>query len=225
VEPGARDRSPPPAPTYPGAVFAAGLRLPISTHQCHITRFERFLSVDLQREKLTVKGHAQAIARFLKWLGKKPVTRDTLRDYLDTYRDASASTYSNQLKSLKVFFREYLGRPDLVATFRFPEKPFEPPTIPPKKRLQQFYYALEPLDLRVACYFMLYATSGWRRREVMALHREDVDLEARILTHRVKRSTTKGRLIGCINEEAQDVLRRCMHAALRPYRKELWLRY
>lgn len=206
VKPVAGVQIPTPALMFPAMATTAGLRLPANTHPGLMTKFKRVLKVDLQLKKLTVNGYAQGAARFMAWLGDKLVTRDTLRDYLDTYKDAEASTYNNQLKSLKVFCRDYLGRPDLVATFKFRPVPFKPPTIPPKKQLQQFFWALRDLDLRVACYFMLYATSAWRRREVMALHREDVDLKRRMMTHRLKASATKGRLPGFFNAETKDIL-------------------
>jgi len=154
-----------------------------------------------------VNGHGFNIARFLEWLGNREVTTDMLRDYLDPYRAKDPDTYANQLKSLKVFFRDFLGRPDLVATFKFPGKGVEMKTIPGKDKLRVFYNTLLKLDLRLACAFLLWATSGWRRQEVLKLHREDVDLKKRIMNHRVKSTSTKGRLIGCFNEEAQDVLR------------------
>ena len=175
-----------------------------------IMKFRQFLEVDLQREKLTVDGHAQQIARFLRWLGRKPVTREVLRYYLQDVKAKRPGAYKNTLSAFKVFFRDYMQRPDLVVTFHFPGKKLELKRIPEKAKLQAFYHALAALDPRMPCFFLLYATSGWRRREVMALHREDVDLEARILTHRVPSSETKGRLAGFFNEEAQTVLRRYM---------------
>lgn len=171
-----------------------------------IQKFRRFLEVDLQRKQRTVYGHIRHITRFLEWLGDRPVSRGVLREYLDPFRAQAASTYANQLKSLKIFFRDYKEWPDLVSTFRFPEKQIKAPRIPDKAKLQQFYKVLERLDLRAACYFLLYATSGWRFLEVFALHREDVDLNAKTLTPRVKSSSTKGRLVGFFNEETKDIL-------------------
>lgn len=207
VEPGARDRSPPPAPNVP-SVNTNGLRLTRLPHPLLMKGFQECLEVDLQRQPLTVKGHIQHIARFLKWLGKKPVTREVLRYYLHDVQTKRPGAYKNTLSAFKVFFRDFQHRPDLVATFKFPSKPLDLKKIPPKAKLQGFYYALEPLDLRVACYFLLYATSGWRRREVMALYRVDVDLKTRTLTHRVKSSATKGRLAGFFNKEAEATLKR-----------------
>jgi len=210
VEPGAGVQIPSPALNASAVAPPSACTLPGHLTPAILMKFRRFMTVDLELKPLTIKGHAQAIARLLKWLGDRPVTRDVLRDYLETYKDEAESTYANQLKSLKVFFRDFIGRGDLVTTFKFPSKGFEFPRIPPKEKLQEFLHALLSLDLRIACFFLLYATSGWRRREVMALHREDVDLEGRMMRHRVKASATKGRLIGIFNEEAAALLKRWM---------------
>jgi len=173
-----------------------------------IANFKRFLEVDLQREKTTVSGHAQGITRFLQWLGSREVTKDVLRAYLDQYRTKDRDTYANQLKSLKVFFRDFLGKADLVATFKFPSVELQLKTIPGKDKLKRFYEVLLKQDMRLAVLFLLWATSGWRRLEVLKLHRTDVDIEQRIMWPRVKSTATKGRLIGLFNEEAQDLLRK-----------------
>jgi len=207
VEPGAGVQISLPAHTNPHSAGGSSFILVAESQSEMLDRFRRFLTVDLQRKRLTVQGHVEAIQRFLTWLGDKRVTRSVLRDYLDLYRDKSSSTYANQLKALKVFYRDFLGRPDLVASFKFPGKEIELKRIPSKDKLRKFYYALEKLDIRMACYFLLYATTGWRRREVMALHLEDVDLEARTMTPRLKSSSTKGRLIGCFNQEAAEKLK------------------
>ena len=175
-----------------------------------LKKFREFLEVDLNRAERTVYGHVWQISRFRDWLGDRPITRDTIRQYLLHLKQENPGEYKNSLSALKVYFRDFIGRGDLVATFKFPGKEIELKSIPAKTKLQRFYEAALKLDLRLVCYFLLYATSGWRFLEVFSLHREDVDLENRMLTHRLKSSSTKGRLIGCFNEEAQDVLRRYM---------------
>jgi len=186
----------------------ASVLIPSLPREELIANFKRFLEVDLQREKLTVKGHVQGVTRFLKWLGPREVTKDLLRDYLEQYRTKDRDTYANQLKSLKVFFRDFLGKADVVATFKFPSIELELKAIPGKDKLRRFYEVLLKLDMRLAVLFLLWATSGWRRREVLKLHRTDVDIEKRMMWPRVKSTATKGRLIGLFNDEAQDLLRR-----------------
>lgn len=47
----------------------------------------------------------------------------------------SASGYSNALKAVRVFFRDFMGRGELVEGFRFPAAPFKPMTVPGRERL------------------------------------------------------------------------------------------
>ena len=170
-------------------------------------KFRDFLEVDLNRAERTVYGHLRQVGLFSDWLDDRVVTRDIIREYLRYVKREKPGEYENVLKTAKVFFRDFLSRGDLVSTFRFPEKQLELKRIPPKKDLQKFYQAARRIDLRLACYFLLWATSGWRFLEVFVLHREDVDLETRMMAHRLPSTTTKGRLFGCFNEEAEDVLK------------------
>jgi len=201
----------PPAAPFP---FVSTSSEGLSPHQAMseegMTKFREFLEVDLQREPRTVYGHVWQLLRFREWLAGRDVTRDVVREYLLYLKRENPGEYKNSLSALKVYFRDYVGRGDLVATFKFPGKEIPVKRIPAPEKLRKFYEAAIKLDLRLPCFFLLYATSGWRFLEVFALHREDVDLEARTLTHRLKASATKGRLPGFFNEEAQALLRRWM---------------
>jgi hypothetical protein len=47
---------------------------------------------------------------------------------------------------LRIFYREFLGRPEVIEGFKFPSQPFNPIIIPSKKELQEFYSRLkEPM--------------------------------------------------------------------------------
>jgi len=201
----------PPAAPFP---FVSTSSEGLSPHQAMseegMTKFREFLEVDLQREPRTVYGHVWQLLRFREWLGDRDVTRDVIREYLLYLKRENPGEYKNSLSALKVYFRDYVGRGDLVATFKFPGKEIPVKRIPGAEKLRRFHEAAMKLDLRLACFFLLYATSGWRFLEVFSLHREDADLEARMLTHRLKSTSTKGRLPGFFNEEAQALLRRWM---------------
>jgi integrase len=165
-----------------------------------------FLEVDLQRKKLTVQGHVRQIKRFLREV-KVPledVSARDVRSYLSQFNAVSPNTYKNVLSALKVFFRDFLDRPEVVVSFKFPyyEQGFK--KIPSKPDLQKFYSALE--DLRCKCYFLLYATSALRRREAMALLKENIDLKRRMIIPGVKNTRTKRRLFSFFNEETETVL-------------------
>ena len=169
--------------------------------------FKQFLEVDLQRSRLTVKNHLEQIRRFLKCcdVPLEELTVADVRSYFSKFVDGNSNTYSNVLKSLKVFCRDFLQRPNLVATFKFPYREPQPKNIPSKQDLQTFYSALE--DLRAKSYFLLYATSALRKKEGRSLLREDVDFENRMINHRVKSSRTKRRRLTFFNSEAEAVLK------------------
>ena len=78
-----------------------------------ISAFEDFLRIDRQLCDLIVKGHLMNVKRFLRAVNMavKEITSNTIRSYLMRYSDASPNTYANQLKSLKVFLRDFLGMP------------------------------------------------------------------------------------------------------------------
>jgi len=62
------------------------------------------------------------------------------------FRDWPPSSYANILKTLRIFYRKFLGRPEVVEDFKFPSRPFNAIIIPSKKELQEFYSRLkEPM--------------------------------------------------------------------------------
>jgi integrase len=103
-----------------------------------------------------------------------------------------------------VFFRDYLGRAEVVQTFRFPRKEFKPKMVPSRADLQRFYVELD--SVRGRARFLLYATSGLRKNEVLSLHREDIDLEKRMIVPRKRATRTKRTWVSFFNEEAREAL-------------------
>jgi hypothetical protein len=88
-----------------------------------IENFANFCRIDLQLKERIVESHVpKKIKSFLQFLGKDPLdaNAEDLRGFLLRFRDKSSYTYANYLKALKVFFRDYLGMPQVVSTFRFP---------------------------------------------------------------------------------------------------------
>lgn len=74
----------------------------------------------------------------MKYLGhKKTVNRETIRNYLNRFNQISSYSYSNILKPIKIYFRDYLGSGELVSSFRFPKKPFRFNTVPNKEELRR----------------------------------------------------------------------------------------
>ena len=77
--------------------------------------------VDLRRGRHTAYEKVWFI-KMLKAVRKQTaeLTREDLRSYLRTLERYSAATYKNALMALKVFFRDFLEKPELIASFRFP---------------------------------------------------------------------------------------------------------
>ena len=170
--------------------------------------FKIFCTVDLQLSKRTVQRKAYYLKRILKTI-RKPVdeiTANDIRHYLyKRYQHLKPSSYGNDLKALKRFFRDFLQKPQVVESFRFPRTPFKPKTIPSKKDLRDFYYALT--TVKDQALFLFYATSGLRRMEILSLRYEDVDLERRMIIPKNHNGTsTKNSWVSFYNQEAKDRL-------------------
>lgn len=101
--------------------------------------------------------------------------REDLRGFLRTLENYSAATYKNALMALKVFFRDYIEKPDLVSSFRFPHQVFKPKQMVSKEQVKQFYLCLN--SPKEKALYMLYATTGLRREEILLLTPEDIDYE------------------------------------------------
>ena len=176
-----------------------------STNLLPIQDFKTFCMVDLQLTEDTAKEHRTKINRFLKWLSDRELSQNTIREYLIQFTTKSAYTYANQLKSLKVYCRDYLRKPQLVETFKFPQIPFQPKTIASTKQLRIFYAALEtPKDKAL---FLVYATSGLRRQEVLKLLIEQLDFKTCMISPKQHNGRTKHTWLTFFNAECAEILK------------------
>jgi integrase len=141
----------------------------------------------------------------MQWLDSKPLSLGTLREYLSQFSGKNPYTYANALKSLKVFCRDFLRRPELVESFKFPQAPFKPKTIPTKKELQQFYQALD--SSKDSALFLLYATSGLRRHETLSLSMEDIDFTTCMVKPKPHNGRTKNTWLTFFNNECVQALK------------------
>jgi integrase/recombinase XerD len=168
--------------------------------------FYDFLLVDCQRSHSTARDYRAIVKRFLE-SGEGEVTVDVVRDYLKRIKEkCSRDHYAITLSALKLFFRDYKRRPDIIETFKFPPKTFKPKRIPTKEDLKRFYNALP--SIRMKAYFLLTASSGLRKSEVLGLTVEDVDFEKRMLKPHNHKGTTKHTWVSFYNQEAEDVLKK-----------------
>jgi len=184
----------------------AGLHRPSTSI---IPAFKDFLSVDLGLSEATVKEHSYEIRRFLDWLKENSISlneasRAKVRDYLKRFKSYSPSTYANVLKSLKRFFRDFNQRPEVVSSFKFPDRPMNLKVVPSNEDLGKFYYALEkPIERAL---FLFYSTSGLRKNDVLSLQKEDIDFKKRMIIPRSDQTRTKRRWVSFFNKEAEKAL-------------------
>jgi hypothetical protein len=79
----------------------------------------------------------------------KEVTTEDIRNILKTFDGLSPYTYSNALKALKAFFRDFVKAGYLVESFRFPSVDYKPIIVPSREELRVFY---NPLETVGACF-------------------------------------------------------------------------
>ena len=147
--------------------------------------------------------------KYLKRQNLKEVTTDNIRDYLKTFDGLSPYAYSNALKAIKVFFRDFMKAGYLVESFRFPSIAYSSIIVPSKEELQIFYGNLKTAEERAL--FLLYATSGLRRNEVLSLLVNDIDFNEHMIVPRTGRNERTGRTkrmwVSFFNKEAEKDLK------------------
>jgi integrase len=107
--------------------------------------------------------------------------------------------------ALKVFFRDFLKAPEVMASFKFPHQIFKPKQILGKQQLVQFYRSLETAKEKAL--FMLYATTGLRRDEILSLKSENIDFSRRMIIPNNHSGETKKSWVSFYNQEAEQVLK------------------
>jgi len=169
--------------------------------------FFDFMVVDLKRSERTAKEKVWYIEKILKVVTKNlsEISRDDIRSYLKGLNNVGTATYSNTLKSLKVFFRDFLNKPDIVETFRFPKQNYKPKNIPSREALKNFYEALS--STKEKALFLLYASSGLRRMEVLNLSITDIDFQNRMIKPKPHSGDTEKTWLSFFNEETSQILK------------------
>ena len=81
---------------------------------------------------------------------------------------------------------------------------YKPKHIVSKEDLRRFYEAIETPKERAL--FLLYATSGLRRQEILSLTADDIDFEKRMITPNNHLGETKKSWCSFYNEEAEEAL-------------------
>ena len=176
-----------------------------STMESILEEFREYQLVDLQRSRKTAYEKVYYIRKFFDKIAK-PINSVDVEDIRWFLKELSGSpaTYKNVLGALKVFFRDFLGRSEVVASFKFPRQTFKPKHILTKKQLQEFYNCLS--SVKEKALFLLYASSGLRRSEVLSLEYENIDFSTRMITPNGHHGETKKSWLSFYNIEAGEVL-------------------
>jgi len=167
-----------------------------------LRKFREFLLVDLRRGRKTTYEAVRVVGNFLDSLECSEVSRETVRCYLKQID--GESKYRNILAAFKRFFRDFLEKPELVSTFKFPAAQFKPKLVPCKDDLQKFFNCLDS-ELSEAL-FLFYASTGLRKNEVLSLTLKDIDFEKRMVVPKCHKGFTKSSYLSFYNEEAESSL-------------------
>ena len=108
------------------------------------------------------------------------------------------------LSALKVFFRDFLKKPQVVESFKFPRQPYKPKHFLIKEQVQQFYGYLD--SPKEQALFLLYASTGLRRNEVLSLSLDNIDFTARMIIPNSHDGETKKAWLSFYNGEAEQAL-------------------
>jgi integrase len=131
------------------------------------------------------------------------ISHKAVSDYLKGYLGKSASSYNNEIKALRRFLG-FLGRPELIAPFKMAPPDYALRELPTLEEVRRGFEA--QASLRDRALYLLFASSGLRRSEVLTLERGQVDLESRAV--RVNHNTrTKRAGLAFFNPEAERYLR------------------
>ena len=167
--------------------------------------FYDFQVVDLQRAKTTAKDKVYYIHKFFSEVKIDPeaVRVEHIRNYLKT-QNCSCHVYKNLLGALKVFFRDFLNRPEVVKSFRFPRPSFKPKIVPTREEIQRFFEVIDS-ELGQAL-FLFYTSSGLRKNEVLGLTKDNIDFAKRMIIPFGHSGVTKSSYVSFYNRETEQAL-------------------
>jgi integrase len=170
-----------------------------------LSAYSEFLSINLRLANSTIKQYVSLAKEFLSYLGNRSITEEIVRGYLKNHINSPASTYANRIKGLRHFLRDWLEIKGLAERFKFPEQTWHPPLIPTIEELRIFYKSIPTLEGKAA--FILWATTGKRKSEIISLTRDRIDIEKRIIIPYNGGSKTKKEWYSVFNEECYKILR------------------
>jgi len=174
--------------------------------------FYNFLIDCENKRKITATQYRRLLERFFE--SEREISRESIMRFLSELRDKRA-TKANFLKALFRLCKGYLGRPDLVAGLRIPRVGDELKEAPSDEDVRRAYSLLT--DVREKAVYLMYATGGMRRTELLEADLEDLDLENRTLRlNHISESKKAGTAI--FNEECAEALEQWVNVRDQKYR-------
>lgn len=166
-----------------------------------LDEFELACRIDYRMDKATINERMRHARRLLGYLDKHPLeaTRHDLRQFL------ISDPAQNAVKMLRVLYGRFFES-DIASCFRVPQSQPRPVISPPREALRETYENLKTTKLQAA--FLLLASSGLRRHELMELTWGQLDMENRIIYPNRHGCTTKFQWVTCFNDEAKAALER-----------------
>lgn len=139
-----------------------------------MTDFEQTCRIDWHYADSTTRERMRYAEKLVEHLDGHPLTasKPDLRAFLQQYDD------DNALKTLRVIYGKYFDT-EIADSFELPPSPPKPKKAPTKDALREVYHELDADELQVA--FLLLATSGIRRRELVELTPSDFDRDDRLI--------------------------------------------
>lgn len=166
-------------------------------------QFADWLEVVKQYNKNTTRGYVKLVNMALRQLPSFEYGH--LLTYLkDIRRRVAPGYYSVHLGALKHYSR-FIGQPDLLAEFSHPPKQFTPKTFWKREQVVAFYDALSSLKMKAL--FLMGATTGLRKGEILSLRIEEIDHSTRMIMPKVHSGRTKHSWVSFYNAECEAVLR------------------
>jgi integrase len=171
-----------------------------------------------------IEATGEVLIAFRKWLGDSGYSRETQKEYprrlrrlvsltgggvneikefLKKLREKGYfSTYSNFLKVVAAYCR-FRNKPNPLADFKFIHN-YKPKHIIETEELRRFYNAIKTTKMRA--FFLILASSGLRKGEVLSLTFDDIDFKNRMITPKCHTGRTKRSWVSFYNLEAQRAL-------------------
>lgn len=164
--------------------------------------FSEACRIDWDLADSTTKERMRYARKLVEYLDGHPckATKKDLRGFIEKFED------DNAIKTVRVIYSRYLNS-EIADSFKVPQSSIQPHEIPSKKDLKETFENLECLEVKTS--FLMWATSGLRRGELLNLKMENVDLEKRMLTPD-RHSSTKNSWVTFYNEEVEEFLHKLL---------------